>query len=199
MKKIILILILFVPVFGFAQTNPTWQIPLNLSNSNTKVRFEVDTTWHMVHGEVKSVTGKIALQDPADPLSISADIKIPVKKITTGWGMRDSSFMDSMKEEEFPEISFKSTSFIPKGDCSVEAITAKNCSGVLKGKLKILDVESDADLEVKITKNNDMYLVKGNITFAWAKFNVKDPSIMMAKVKPDVTVFCEVSLPALTQ
>lgn len=195
MKRIGSILILLLAAQPcFAQEGAGWRLPLELNDQNTQVRFEVDSTWHMVHGEVSGISGMAEQRDPNDPASIQAEIHFPVKKFDTGWGMRDSSLYDHMAADTYPEVTLEITGL--KGGCGPEEAAAGGCSGTLQAKLHIRDVSRPVDLPVTIVRQGADYLASGSYTFRWAAYNVEDPSIMLAKVKPDVKVLYSVRVPA---
>lgn len=187
MKVISLLLVLFlISSSALAQNASPWNLPQKLDDSNTKIAFAVDTTWHIVHGAIKGITGSAKLSDSADPLSITAEIHVPVKSIDTGWGMRNSSLYDHMAADSFPEIVIRTKGL--KGECRPETVTEQGCKAILQANLSIRDVSKDVDLDVEITKTAAGYQAAGKYSFAWADYKVEDPSIVMAKVDPTVEV-----------
>ena len=187
MKAIKLLLIFsLISTDALAQTASPWNLPQKLDDSNTKIAFDVDTTWHIVHGAIKGITGAAKLSDPANPLSISAEIHVPVKSIDTGWGMRNSSLYDHMAADSFPEIIIRTKGI--KGSCLPETVTEQGCKAILQANLSIRDVSKDVDLDIEIKKTPEGYHAAGKYSFAWADYKVEDPSIVMAKVNPTVEV-----------
>lgn len=170
-----------------------WKLPQALTDENISVSFEVDTTWHVVHGEVRGISGSVFLADKKDLNSIQAEIHFPVKQFDTDWGMRDDSLREHMKAEEFPEVVLTTGEFL--GDCDPNTINEQGCSAELKASLQICDVTKDIKLPVVIKKKDGIFIANGSYTFAWAKYNVDDPSMFMAKVKPDVTVKYSITIP----
>ena len=177
-----------------AEQSAPWELPLEVSDKNTNVRFDVDSTWHMVTGKIKGSSGFVKLSDPSNPLSVVSEIHFPVKSIKTGMGMRDSSLQDHMKADEFPEIVFKSE--MAAADCDLSQLSVKPCKGKLIGELSIVDVTRKVELDIEIAKKNEVYEVSGKSTFAWADYHVEDPSILVAKVDPNVTVSYSLTLPS---
>ncbi len=188
-------LLLFIPQYSSAQAPQTWDLPLIVNDTNTKVQFDVDTTWHIVTGHVSNISGNISLADSTNPLSINSEIHFPVKSFDTGWGMRNESLQDSMHMKKFPEVILKTSEI--EGDCNPEKVqTEGKCQMLLVGTLKITDVTREAKIPVTIEAKENNFLVQGKLTFKWTSFNIEDPSILMAKVDPDVTVTYSVSIPA---
>ena len=192
---ILVVLGLSVQLANAEEAVKMWSLPASVSDENTKVTFKVDTTWHWVHGKTKGLTGQVTLSDKADPLSIVSEIHIPASTIDTGWGMRNSSLYEHMGTKSYPEILWKSTKL--EGDCTPTKLAAeKICKGELLGSLTIRDVTLEEKLPVTIELKDDTFHVGGAITFAWAKFNVEDPSMLGASVQPNVTVEYKIAIPA---
>lgn len=168
-----------------------WQLPMNLSDENTKIKFEVDTTWHIVYGNVSGITGKVEMANAKDPTSIKGEIQIPVKNFSTGWDARDKSLLEHMKVEKYPEVQLKINGL--KTLCTP---AEEECKTTLLSSLRICDVTKEVEIDAVIKKMNTSYEVSGNYPIKWAEYNVDDPSILVAKVDPTVTVSFSVQLNA---
>lgn len=182
---------------GFAQAAPgstPWKLPLSLSERNTVVTFDVDTTWHVVHGVAQKVQGEISSSDPANPLAIQGEIRFPVAAMDTGWDARDDSFYEHIESEKFNHVVFTIASV--GGDCAIDTLGVKPCAVKINGSLTIRDVKKDVSLDAMITSSDAGYTVSGKTVLQWASYGMKDPSIIVAKVQPDVTVNFAVTLPA---
>jgi polyisoprenoid-binding protein YceI len=193
-KKIFLSLVgLTVSVSSVqAETSP-WALPLTINDQNTKVAFDVDTTWHVVYGKVSGLSGNVALSDASNMMSVTSDIHIPVKTFDTGWGLRNDSLMEHMQAEKFPEVVLKTSAL--EGTCTKEGLSKEPCKGKLKASLTICDVTKDVPLDVTIEDKGDTYKVSGDYAFKWMDYNVKDPSIIAAKVDPTVRIQYSVDVP----
>jgi polyisoprenoid-binding protein YceI len=84
----------------------TWNLPSTLNDSNTKVSFVVDSTWHTINGTTKDLAGFIGLSDKNDPQSIVVDLKIRVKTFDTDWDSRDDKLQECMASETYPIVTF---------------------------------------------------------------------------------------------
>lgn len=178
-----------------AAAREVWSLPQELNDANVKVKFEVDSTWHMVYGEIKNTSGSIKLADPQNYLSVEADIHFPVKDFSTGWGMRDDSLYEHMAVEKYPEVVVTTSEV--RGDCLPEAVLQKGkCEAKLIAKLKIRDVVENVVLPITIEKKEEDFVVSGKYSLKWASYNVEDPSILVAKVDPVVAVMYSLTLPA---
>jgi hypothetical protein len=57
------------------------------------------------------------------------------------------------------------------------------------------DVSKEVALPVSITKEADRYVISGAIPVRWAEYNIEDPSILIAKLDPVVTISYETKVP----
>lgn len=172
----------------------TWNLPSSLNDSNTKVSFAVDSTWHMVNGTTSNLNGSVALKDKNDPLSIVVDLKIQVKTFDTDWDSRDEKLQECMASDTYPIASFVSTRLSDSCKPTVIDIAGK-CSGTLTGTITMRDVSKEVALPVSITKERDSYLISGVLPVKWAEYNIEDPSILIAKLDPIVTISYETRVP----
>ena len=172
----------------------TWNLPSPLNDSNTAVSFVVDSTFHTVHGTTKNLEGGISLKDKHDPLSIVVDLKIQVKTFDTDWDSRDEKLQECMASETFPSVSFVSRRL--SDSCKPVVIDiAGRCSGTLAGTLTMRDVSREVELPVEIGKEKDSYVIRGSLPVQWADYNIEDPSVLIAKLDPTVTISYQTRVP----
>jgi polyisoprenoid-binding protein YceI len=194
-SALFLSLILF-PLQLMAEGQPTWDLPQKLNDKNTQVKFEVDTTWHVVYGEIKNTSGKVSLSNPEDLRSITAEIRFPVKSFSTGWDKRDDSLHDSMKADKYSDVIFRSTHL--GGACLPETIEKEgSCNAMLTGTLQITDTVKEIIIPVTISKEKNQYKITGKYKFEWKAYNMEDPSIIIAKVNPNVEVTYTAFIPVI--
>ncbi len=172
----------------------TWSLPSQLNDTNTKVSFVVDSTWHTVNGTTKDLSGSVVLKDKHDPLSIVVDLKIQVKTFDTDWDSRDEMLQECMASETYPVASFTSTRLSENCKPAIIDISGK-CSGTLTGIITMRDVSKEVALPVSITKEQNSYLISGSLPVTWADYNIEDPSILIAKLDPIVTISYETKVP----
>lgn len=194
MRRTILFLTLLLIVCPRLTQAATWDLPLAVNDSNTTVSFEVDSTWHLVHGTTKNISGTVTQASSTDPLSIRADIVIPVRFFNTDSQSRDERMLEVMAAERFPSVSFRSTRL--SENCTPTSIEIHGrCTGSLRGALTIRDVSKEVDLPVEIAKQDGHYVINGTLHIAWADFNVEDPSILIARLDPTVTIAIRTTVP----
>jgi len=172
----------------------TWGLPVELTEKNTTVTFIVDSTWHTVHGTTKDLTGNVQLSDPKDPLSIAVDLRIPVRLFDTDSELRDDRLREVMASGFFPDVRFVSTRL--SKECDPIIVTREgSCSGSLSGTLTIRDVTKTVTLPTVIRDTASGYRVEGSIDLRWEDFHVEDPSILIAKLDPVVTIKYQTTIP----
>ena len=172
----------------------TWDLPSPLNDTNTKVSFVVDSTFHTINGTTKNLQGMVSLKDTHDPLSIVVDLKIQVKTFDTDWDSRDEKLQECMASETFPLASFTSRRL--SDSCKPVVIDiAGRCSGKLTGTLTMRDVTREVELPVEIVKENNSYLISGLLPVQWADYNIEDPSILIARLDPTVNISYQTRVP----
>jgi len=171
-----------------------WSLPATMGDSNTSVNFEVDSTFHLVQGKTSGVSGSIKQADPSDPLSIAVDLTIPVESFNTDWSSRDEKMRTVMAADTYKIVRFASTRL--HQDCHPARVRQqRRCSGTLDGTLTIRGVSKPVSLPVQIVREKDRDRISGSISIAWADYNVEDPSILIAKLDPSVTIAYSTEVP----
>jgi len=89
---------------AFAGTR--WNLPQQLSDTNTTVTFEVDSTWHLVEGKTAGIHGRVWLENQADTNSINIEVSLPVARFDTDRESRDEKLRTVMYAQRYPEVSF---------------------------------------------------------------------------------------------
>lgn len=172
----------------------TWNLPINLNDSNTTITFVVDSTFHTVHGTTRNIAGAVKLRDNKDPLSIQAELSIPVALFNTDSESRDKRLREIMAENLFPAVSLVATRL--SENCTPENITTtKPCEGEMRGTLTIRDVTKEVRLPASVSRDLDSYTIKGQLPLTWSEYNVEDPSILIARLNPTVTISYETHIP----
>ena len=189
-----LLLLVFIPLECsaleltnfFGNKNTHWNLPIELNDSNTNVKFEVDSTLHLISGISKHISGKAWLKDDKKPSSIKAEISFPIKFFNTGNESRDSKMRKVMNAARYPNVKFsiQSTSDI----CLPSSLENKRCEAKLIGNLSIRGISKQISIPILIKKSLKGYDVHGKTSFKWADFGIEDPSTFLAKLYEDVTV-----------
>jgi polyisoprenoid-binding protein YceI len=115
----ILTVTLFVLCSGIslnAQTPPAREFVIDVPQS--KVEFFVGSSAGDVNGTFNSWTGKLNVATPGVPESATLSLTISATSMTTGSGVKDRVIKgkDFFYVDNYPTVSFTSTSVIPSGD-----------------------------------------------------------------------------------
>ncbi|MCB0358602.1 MAG: YceI family protein [Bdellovibrionales bacterium] len=176
----------------------TWPLPQELNDTNTSVRFNVDSTWHLVEGSTSHIRGKIWLADPSDSRSIRADVHIPIAFFDTDSSSRDERMREVMHADRFPEVRFLLSDAAEICDpSSLEENAASSetvCQGTLHGTVEISGVRRPLALHTTVARSESGYVVNGTTSLRWDQFSVEDPSILIARLDKLVNIEVSVSL-----
>ena len=170
-----------------------WRLPQAITDSNTKVIFKVDSTWHLIEGTTSGIKGSVWLDDSENPLSIRASISFPVKLFRTGRESRDERMREVMDSEHSPNVILAVDTLEPECKSSVFA-EQRRCSVILNARITIRGVERPMKLTGIISRDPSGITLSGETSFLWADFGVEDPSILVAKLKPEVAVLYSITL-----
>ena len=105
-----------------------------IDEAHSTVRFSVRHLMiSKVHGEISDITGTVSY-DPANPEATVADVTIGLASLTTQQDQRDAHLKsaDFFNIEQFPNITFKSTKVVSKGDGEFEVTGDLTMHGVTK-------------------------------------------------------------------
>jgi polyisoprenoid-binding protein YceI len=172
----------------------SWNLPEELSTENTRVTFEVDSTWHLVHGVVKEVAGRLWLANPEDFHSIRGIVKLPVAGFDTDDESRDERLREVMHSDLAPSVIFEMDEDIPKL-CDPGSLTeSSSCELAVPGRLTINNVSRAVELRVVLKRSGSSIDASGGTKIKWSDFGVDDPSIFVARLHEEVNISFQVLL-----
>lgn len=166
-----------------------WNLPASITPKNTTIKFNLDTTWHMVKGKVGQIKGQIKLGDTSDVTSVTIDAAIPVSSLNTNNSWRDERMLEVLESTKFPEIKIHAQQLRLK--CTPEKVqndAQHRCRDKLNGRLTIKDVTQDITLPIIISLEDGHYVISGQLPIMWKTYGIEDPSIMIATVYDTVKV-----------
>lgn len=167
---------------------------ITLSPNNAQVTFDVDSTWHTVHGTVGAVQGTLSTTSPANLATLHGDIHLGVKSFNTENARRDSRMLEVLAAEAFPEVVYHLEKI--EGKCAIETLqVGQSCDDTALGELTIRDHTLAVPLALHIDKAEDGLTVTGESQLQWGDYGVEDPSILVAKLDKTVAVHLTVNLP----
>jgi polyisoprenoid-binding protein YceI len=123
-----------------------------------KIDFEVDSTWHLVHGTVRDLSGRVWLESASDPGSIRASLTIPVAALDTGRESRDDNMRDSLDATSFSAIHVEMPRISPACDFQRLAVGSA-CAYVTQGTITIRDRTLPIGLQGDVQRHPDGSLV----------------------------------------
>lgn len=176
-----------LPILLSHATPISWPLPKPLTDSNTTITFDGDSTWHTFHGKTSHISGKIWLENPQDFSSIRANISIPSNTLDTDRESRDERLREVMEAETYKVITFNLTR--TRNLCNPDEIAYNTqCLAEIGGELTILKTTKQISVPVQITRVKDGFTILGSFEIDWSEFGVEDPSILVAKVYPTVKI-----------
>jgi polyisoprenoid-binding protein YceI len=170
-----------------------WFLPKRLSDHNLVVGFDVDTTWHWVHGQTSGIDGEAMLSAPDDPQSVAIEVKIPVANFDTDSSSRDSELRNVMAADKYPFVILNASG-LTKGCTPAKVLAEGSCEDAMAAKIQIRAIKSDFLLPILMKKTKEGFSVEGSFNIKWPDFGVEDPSILVARVHKDVTIKFKVTL-----
>lgn len=186
------------PEHDLPATVSTWYLPLELNDGNTSISFEVDSTWHLIHGKTSGIRGNIWLELPTDPQSIRGNISIPVDRFDTDNSSRDSRLRKVMNSEQFSNVTFSINSV--ENLCLPQTLLANGqCSGSARGLLSIENHEEVIPLTFSVSHSPTGFTIVGTADFSWRMFPIEDPSILVARLDDNVKITFTVNLRATAE
>jgi len=193
MKLPCLALCLYLAAVTNSAFADTWNLPATLGPSDITISFEVDSTWHTVHGKTTSTQGKAWLSNPKDFKSVQADISVPVLTFETANSRRDKRLREVMAADEFSNVKFKLSK--ATGICSPDkVVTEIPCAFKIFGDLTIRGKTKSIESKANIEKINNDFIISGSFLTDWADYGVEDPSILIAKLEPTVSITYKIIL-----
>jgi polyisoprenoid-binding protein YceI len=179
------IIVLFVQSTAVADT---WNLPQDLTSENATVTFEVDSTWHMIHGVAKEISGKLWLADAKDFRSIRGSVVLPVAAFDTESTGRDRKLREVMHSDTAPTVTFSFSNSIPSLCDPKELANSLTCTFDVHGDLTINSISKHVILHSQITQDESSYKISGTTVIRWLDYKVEDPSILIAKLHDEVRI-----------
>ena len=193
----IFILLLQFPQNLYSQTDNQDLLvafPIALSDGNTEVTFEVDSTWHLVHGKISDTSGSISMENINSQQVIKVKLQFPVEKFDTDSEMRDSRMREVMDQAHFPLVKVE-TEFSQQQCLVAEQFILGKCKFQLPAAVTIRDTKRQVNLDITVEQTTNSLEVIGTASLLWSDYGVEDPSILIATLDPEVQISFRVKLP----
>lgn len=168
MNKIKLLSV-FVALFLFPQMAFAQPKTYSIDPAKSSVQFSFKSTLHAVEGSVGQYEGTFSMDPGASVLIPGGQIEFSVLSMDTQEPKRDRNMRTMLDAERFSKIEF----VIDQG-----TLTDKE-KGVIKGRLKIREVEQALEVPVTIIQSKEGYVIAGETTLSLKSFALKPPSVAM--------------------
>lgn len=167
-------------------SSPFTLLPIEISDSNAVITFEVDSTWHPIEGTTRGAAGRVWLERAGDPGSLRAFVSLPVALFRTGLQMRDKELRDVMAADRHKEVTLQVEGL--EHSCPASFRPTARCSGEASGRITIRDITAELRVPLEIAAVADGFVVTGSFPVRWQDFRVADKSMLLAKLDKTVTV-----------
>ncbi len=163
---------------------------IDLDPNGTHVGFLLSTTWHNVEGRTSHVTGRISSSSGRLFEDGMVRVEVDAATLETGNARRDRTMRESSLEtDRHPKITFASAG------PPVTISTVRDASGrfvevsfTVPGDLTIHGVRRRVSLPVTARARGAEWEMSGEIAVKLSEFQIPDPSIVVNRVKDEVTV-----------
>lgn len=159
---------------------------LGFGPSDGSVGFEAQSTLHAFSGTAASFAGTI------DTERLSGTLEIDAASITTHLGPRDARMRDLCLEVlRFADIRFRVETI--EGDTAL--LRAESGSGgvTLVGELTVRDVTLPVRVMASVSHEGGGLRIRGQHALRWSDYGVPDPSVLVARLSPELTVTFDVT------
>lgn len=165
-----------------------WNLPADLTPTNTSVEFEVDSTWHLVRGTVREIEGTVRVEGPEEGKVVQGRVVMPIRSFDTTNSSRDKKLRKVMHAETVPSVVFTFEQSLAELCRDFKADAGASCRFELAGELGISGVVRPVVLQVELSHRDGGYSFEGETTIRWRDFGVEDPSILIARVAEEVKI-----------
>jgi len=188
LKSLVMLVALIVPTTVAAPAS--WPGRIRVDDTVAVVRFEVDSTWHLIEGTTSGIDGLLTV---APDGRVRGEISIPVAAFDTDSDSRDERLREVMTSDKFPKVSMLLDD-AQLGCTPAAAEAPEGCSGELSARLTIRDVTKEIRFPYSVSRGDKGFVVKGDFSLEWAEYGVEDPSILVAHLDPTVKVSFELRI-----
>ena len=180
---------IFVPISVLAESKvSSWYLPKKLSDLNTKVTFEVDSTWNLIKTVTSSLHGTANLEDLNDPTTVNVLLNLPVEKFETGSSMHNGRMREVMLIEKYPEVIFSGKRLLKRCTPAL-VIRDGKCSETITAELTMLSKTLPITMPIQVSYESDSsFVISGQVPIVWGDFGIEDPSMFVNRLDPIANV-----------
>lgn len=159
------------------------------TQGNGSISFHNKASLHEFEGKAKSFSGNL------DTVAGTGSMTIQATSLTTSLGPRDTKMHSfCLESDSYTTITFDVSSV--GGDTA--GLQSGEGSGTitLNGTLNIRDVGQSVAITTKYDHADGALRLSGSHAMQWTDYSVPDPSIIISKLYPDMTVRFNLNLQA---
>jgi polyisoprenoid-binding protein YceI len=179
----------FVAAAGIAaaQEGPRAPLHYKVTQQGSVLRWDLPATMHTVHGSVGSFQGTIDAEPSGNGAwSIRGRFVAAADSMTTGNARRDRKMKEkTLETSKFPEIVFETSEVT--ADLS-KFRRGEQFAANVSGNLTVHGVSVPVQLPVDVYVFPDHAILAGSFPVHWKKFDLKDPSPGLIRVKEPMMV-----------
>jgi hypothetical protein len=179
--------LLIAVIAGTACAEEHWNLPVEVSDRNTRLSVSIETSTDRLSGTVRSLSGRMWLADPKDPTSIRAQLEIPTSDFETGDTNRDIQLRGLLGALGVGGASLELRAV--GGGCYPGYVKlGRPCEGRLAGEIAFQGVRRPIDLPFKIKREGPRYRVDGRLALPAHAFALSDQLKLLLGFLKEVTV-----------
>ena len=154
---------------------------LQLDPTASRIGFKLRATLHTVEGTAKLLRGTIRF-DPAGG-SAAGEIVADARSASTGLANRDARMhADVLESERFPTIVLRPEHL------AVSRRDDRSADVELRGVIEIHGASHPVSLPAKLSATGDRLTIDSVFVVPYVEWGMKDPSSLLLRVAPEVTV-----------
>jgi polyisoprenoid-binding protein YceI len=157
---------------------------LALDPGATRIRFDVDSTLHRIHGSARLETGEISFDSAGGPAS--GRIVIDARSLETGNGLRDGALHeDVLESERFPRMTF-----VPER-VEVLRIEGREADVRILGRIDIHGSQHELAIPGRVSVDGERLTLTARFPVPYVAWGMQDPGNFLLSVDDVVNVEVE--------
>ncbi len=176
-------------VGAFFIATPSFAASYAFSSGNGSISFHNKASLHEFDGVAQNFSGTL------DTVAGTGSMTVQAASLTTKLGPRDSKMHNfCLESSTYGTITFQVSSI--GGDTAGLQSGQGSGSVTLNGTLTIRSVPQAVSISANYTHSEGALRLKGAHAMKWGDYGVPDPSILISKLYPDMTVRFNVNMTA---
>jgi polyisoprenoid-binding protein YceI len=159
---------------------------LRFGPADGSVGFDATSNLHAFSGSAESFEGTL------DTDALRGLLRIQTASLTTRLGPRDARMLNyCLEATRFAEVQLRVEDI--EGDTALLRASSGSGSITLVGTLTVRDVSRPVRVMASVSHEGGGLRIRGQHALRWTDFGVPDPSVLVARLEPDLTVTFDVT------